>query len=91
MYVCSSVEYETPVFKKIVNIIVKDEKVFLLTSSVQTVQMDEHLHAFIIQDEIVHFSVFALQDLFYYRPFDKQYSYNSDDRNGYIVPSCHLF
>lgn len=87
MFVCSTVENEMPVFNKIVNIVLKDEKAFLLTSRVTTTCFNEHVHAFCIEGIDDMFTVICVSDLIYYRPFDRQFSYGNDESH-YIVPYC---
>ncbi len=87
MYVCSAVENEMPVFNKIVSIIVKDGQTFLLASNVITVCFDEHVHAFCIEEVGNIFTLISVDELIYYRPYDMQFSYDSDERT-YIVPCC---
>ncbi len=87
MYVCSAVENEMPVFNKIISSIVKDGQAFLLASNVITVCFDEHVHAFCIEEVGNIFTLICVDELIYYRPYDRQFSYDSNERT-YIVPCC---
>lgn len=85
MFVCSGTESEMPVFKKIINVIVKDDQAFLLTSNVATLCFDDHLNAFSIEEISDAFTVICVEDLVYHRPYDRQFSYDTDDERTYIV------
>lgn len=90
MYVCSGVENEIPVLSKIVSIIVRDDNSYLLTCKVSTVYFDDHLNAFCIEENLNVFTLVCVDDLVYYRPYDRQYSYENTDDRMYIVPYCTL-
>lgn len=74
MYICSGVENEMPLFNKIISIIVGNDKAYLLTSKVSTMYFDDHLNAFSIQEESDFFTLICVDDLMYYRPYDRQFS-----------------
>ncbi len=80
MYVCSAVENEMPVFINIISIILKDRQVFILASNAITVFFDEHVHAFCIEEVGNIFTLVCVDDLIYYRPYDRQFSYDRDER-----------
>lgn len=84
---CADTENEMPVFKKISNIIVKDDEAFLLTTKVNTMYFDDHLNGFSIEEVDDQFAVICLSDLTYYRPYDRQYS-SANDEMTFIVPHC---
>lgn len=87
MFVCTSIENEMPVFKKIVNVIIRDDEALLLTTKVNTMYFDSHLNAFSIEEEDDEFSVICVTDLTYYRPHERQFSLGNDEKT-YIVPYC---
>ncbi|XP_026018914.1 uncharacterized protein LOC113019411 [Astatotilapia calliptera] len=89
MYVCSGVENEMPLFSKIVSIIVSDFNTYLLTCKVSTVYFNDHLNAFVIEDGLDVFALISVDDLVYYRPYDRQFSNGTDDKM-YIVPYCNF-
>ena len=86
MFVCTSVENEMPIFYNI-NIIIKDDEPFLLTTKVMTMYFDDHLNAFSIEEVDDVFTVIFVNDLLYYRPYDRQFSPDNDETT-YIVPYC---
>lgn len=90
MYVCSGVENEMPLFKRIDCIIVCDDKAYLLTCEVSTMYFDEHLSAFCVEERTDVFQVISVYDLVYNRPHDRQFSYHTDDDHMYIVPYCYF-
>ena len=85
MYVCSVVENEMPLFNRIVSVIVKDDSAYLLTCAVSTMYFDDHLNAFSIEEKNNVFVLLCVDDLTYYRPYDRQFSNDSDDQM-FIVP-----
>ena len=87
MFVCTSVENEMPIFNKIINIIIADDKALLLMAKVDTMYFDDHLNAFSIDEVDDVFSVINVSELVYYRPYDRQFSTENDERT-YIVPFC---
>lgn len=89
MYVCSGVENEMPLFKRIDSIIVRDDNAYLLTCKVSTMYFDDHLNAFSIEEKTDVFTLICVDDLVYYRPHDRQFSYDTDDQM-YIVPYCNF-
>ena len=78
-----------PTFNKINNIIIKDDEVFLLATKVITMHFDDHLNAFSIEEVDDVFRLVSVDDLLYYRPYDRQFSPENDE-NVYIVPYCSL-
>lgn len=89
MFVCRDVKNEMPVFNKIVNIIVENDQAFLLSTNVTTVNFDDHMNAFCIEETTDIFTVICVDDLKYYRTYDGKISYNMDDRM-FIVPYCNF-
>ena len=87
MFVCTSVEDEMPIFNRIMNIIIKDDEAFLLTTKVMTMYFDDHLNAFSIEEVDDVFTVICVNDLLDYRPYDRQFSPDNDETT-YIVPYC---
>lgn len=88
MYVCTGVNNEMPLFNRIVSIIVWDESAYLLTCKVSTLYFDDHLNAFIIEENCNGYTLVCVDDLVYYRPYDRQFAYDSEFT--YIVPYCVL-
>lgn len=76
-----------PVFNKISSIIVKDGQALIFASNVITVCFDEHVHACCIEEVGNIFTLICVDDLMCYRPNDRQFSYDRDERT-YIVPCC---
>jgi len=89
MYVCMKTNMEVPVFGKITSIIIHEDHAFILTCTVDTLYFDEHFSAYCIKERDDSFSVVSIDELIYYRPYDKQLSNEMDDKI-YIVPHCHV-
>lgn len=88
LYVCCELQSDMPLFKKILNVILKDGCAYLVLCEVVTWGF-EHFSAFCIEESPCAFDILGVANLFHYKPYDKQFSYNSDG-NLYIVPHCHL-
>lgn len=88
MYVVTGVENEMPLFNRIDSIIVKDNNAYLLICKVSNNFFDDHLNAFGIEEKNEVFTVICVNDLVYYRPCDRQFSYDTDDQ-VYLVPYCN--
>ncbi|XP_042070926.1 uncharacterized protein LOC106632482 [Haplochromis burtoni] len=50
---------------------------------------NDHLNAFVIEDGLDVFALISVDDLVYYRPYDRQFSNGTDDKM-YIVPYCNF-
>ena len=90
LFVCCAVESDMPVFKKIINIVLKDGCAYFLLGEVLTLGFHDHFSAYCIQERPSPFVIVSVKSWFYYEAFDKQYAYNSDG-NMYLIPNCHLF
>ena len=88
MYVVTGVENEMPLFNRIDSIIVKDNSAYLLICKVSNNFFDDHLNAFGIGEKNEVFTVICVNDLVYYRPCDRQFSYDTDDQ-VYLVLYCN--
>lgn len=84
MYVCSSVENERPLFNRIVSVIVRDDSAYLLTCKLSTLYFADHLNEFSIEERTDTFTLICVYGLVYYRPYDRQFSYDTVDQM-YIV------
>lgn len=89
MYACSGVENDMPLFNRIDSIIVRGDNAYLLTCKVSTLHFDDHFNAFSIEEKPDVFTLICVDDLVYYRPHDRQFSYDTDDQM-YIVPYCNF-
>lgn len=89
MLVCTKKDVDLPIFNRIVSIIIKDNQAFLLMCKVETLYFDEHFNAYCVKDSGDSYSVQCIGDLMYYRPYDKQFS-NEMDEKTYVVPYCHI-
>ena len=89
LFVCTGSCHDLPEFKKICNIIIHEEHAFILVGSVDTLYFDEHFNGYCIEERDDAFSVLCIDQLTYFRPFDKQCSNESDNR-AYIVPYCYI-
>lgn len=69
----------------IVKIIVRDDNGYLLTHKVLTKYFDDHLNAFSIEEKMDLFTLICVDNLVYYRPYDRQFSYEDTDDQIYIV------
>ncbi len=91
LIVCGQVDLNLTVFYKIQDIIVRNECVLLVTSQLKIVCFDEHLFAYRIDHRpSTSLKVFTVNELPYYKPFDVQLSYGSDNLFCFIVPYCYL-
>jgi hypothetical protein len=91
LVVCLEINEELPVFSKISTIVVKDEQVVLIGSSVETICFDEHFHAFkVLYKPSQAPKVFNVQELLYFKPMDVQMAYGSTDVSLFVVPYCHM-
>ena len=89
--ICTEVACEMPVFCKIETIAVKDDTVLLCGKLMETMCFDHHYHAFKVKlhpDKVL--KVLHINDLFYFKPFDVQMKYESNDSSLYVVPYCHF-
>lgn len=89
MFVCITTDMEIPVFRKITNIIINEDQAFILTCRVDILYFDDHFNAYCIEERDDSFSVISIDELIYYRPYDKQFS-NEMDEKTYVVPHCHF-
>lgn len=89
LFVCCGLQSDMPVFKKIINVVLKDGSAYLVLCEVVTLGFHEHFSAFCIEESPCPFHIVSIAELFYYKPYDKQFSYNSDG-NVCIVPHCHI-
>lgn len=89
MFVCIRTNMEIPVFRRINNIIINEDQALILTCGVDTLYFDEHFNAYCVGERANSFSVISIKELVSYRPFDKQFS-NEMDEKTYIVPYCHI-
>lgn len=71
MFVCTGTEIEIPIFQKVTKIIIHDEQSFILTSRVDTPYFDYHFNAFCFNERADSFSVLRIEELIYYRQYDK--------------------
>lgn len=88
MFVCVGMFHELPVFKKIFTIVLHEECAFFIAFDVDTLYFDEHLNAYCIEERSDNFSVVCIDQLTYFKPFDKTFS-NENDR-AYLVPHCYI-
>ena len=88
LFICTGTSHDLPVFKKICNIIIHDQRAFIIGCTVDTLYFDEHFHAYCIEEQNNDNSLICIDQLTYFKPFDKQYS---NDGEIYIVPYCHMF
>jgi len=89
MFVCTATDMEIPVFRKITNIIINEDRAFILTCRVDTLYFHDHFNAYCIEERADSFSVISIDELIYYRPYDKQF-FNEMDEKTYVVPHCHF-
>lgn len=54
-----------------------NDKAYLVTCEVSTMCFDDHLSAFCVEERTGVFQVISIDDLVYYRPHDRQFSYQS--------------
>jgi len=52
-----------------------------LTCRVDTIYFDDHFNAYCIEERADSFSVISIDELNYYRPYDKQFSNEMDKKN----------
>lgn len=89
LLVCTGTSHDDlPVFKKICNIIIHEQRAFIIGCAVNTLYFDEHFHAYCIEEQNNEHIVIFIDQLTYFRPFDKQYS-NESERT-YVVPYCYV-
>ena len=91
LVVCLKVLNDMPVFYKIQRVVVNDEKLLLITFSLQTLCLDEHLYAYKVVCTTDGSHVIFVKDLFCYKAFDVQMSYSDNDSSSFIVPYCFLW
>lgn len=89
MFVCVRTNMEIPVFGRINNIIINEEQAFIFICEADILYFDDHLNAFCVEERTDSFSVIAIDELTYYRAFDKKFA-NEIRENTYIVPHCHI-
>lgn len=89
MFVCVKSCMENQTFRKITKNIINDNQALFLTCKVDMLYFDEHYNAYCIEDTGDFFTVIMVSDLIYYRPYDKLYS-NEMDEKTYLVPHCHV-
>lgn len=87
MFFCIRTNMDILVFRRINNIIINDQA-FILTRGVDTLYFDEHFNAYCVEERTDSFYVISIEELIYYRPFDKQFS-NEMDEKTFIVPYCY--
>lgn len=91
LIVCGEVDIDLPVFYKIKDIVVRNEFVVLVASPLKTVCFDDHCYAYRIEPRHCEsLKVFNVTELIYYKPFDVQMSYGSDNFFWFVVPYCSL-
>ncbi|XP_041935316.1 uncharacterized protein LOC121697735 [Alosa sapidissima] len=74
LFIATETSHDLPVFKKICRIIIHEQHAFIIGCTVDTLYFDEHLHAFCIEEQNDDYVVICIDQLTYFRPFDKQYS-----------------
>lgn len=89
LFVCTGTSNDLPVFNKICNIILHEQHALIIASTVDTLYFDEQFHAYCIQEQSNDHALIFVEQLTYFRPFQKQYS-NESERT-YIVPYCYIF
>lgn len=89
LFVCTGMFNDLPLFKRIKHIVMYGNKAFVLGGAVKTLYFD-HFHAYCIDDQRQENSLIAVENVKYFKPFDKQLA-NNDDGLLYIVPHCHMF
>lgn len=90
LLVCTGTSHDDlPVFKKICNIIIHEQHAFIIGCAVDTLYFDEHFPAYCIEEQNNEHIVIFIDQLMYFRPFDKQYS-NESERT-HIMPYCCMF
>lgn len=90
LVVCLKVHCEMPVFHKIYQVVVKDERLLLVTFALRTICVDEHFNAFKVVCTTDGPHVVDVKELFYYKAFDIQMSYSCGDSSLFIVPYYFL-
>lgn len=90
LVVCSTMEEDMPVFCQIIDTLMVENDIFLLTHKLFTENFDEHHHAFkVVQTE--ERCVIKITELKCHRPFDIQNSYSAADESLYIISSFIMF
>jgi len=74
LFICTGCTDDLPVFKKICDIIIYEQRAFIISCNVETMYYDDHLNAYCIEDQMNEISVISVKDLTYFTPFDKQCS-----------------
>ncbi|CAG5928484.1 unnamed protein product [Menidia menidia] len=88
LFICTAMSNDLPVFNKICHIIIHKQQAFIIGCAANTLYFDEHFHAYRIEEKNNE-HVICIDKLTYVRPFDRQYSNESE--NIYIVPHCYMF
>lgn len=88
LFVCTGMCDELPIFKKICTIVIHGQSAFFIACDVCTLYFDEHLNAYCIEECSNHFSVINVDQITYFKPFDKMFYYG-DDRE-FLVPYCYI-
>lgn len=74
IFICTGTHNDMPVFKKFCNIIIHEQYAFTIGSSVNRIYFSEHFHAYCIKEQNNEYDVICIDQLTYFKPFDKQYS-----------------
>lgn len=89
MFVGIRTNMEIPVFGRINNIIMNEDQAFILTCGVDTLYVDNHFNAYCVEERTDSFSVISIGELIYYRPYDKQFSNEMDEKTySATLPYC---
>lgn len=88
--VCNSMEEDMPIFCKVLDVLLVEDDIFLLTHKLFTENFDEHHHAFkvLLTEEKC---VIKTTELKCHKPFDIQSSYDAADESLFIIPSFMMF
>jgi len=89
LIVCNEIEDEIPVFSQIRKILFIDSTVYFIVDKLFTEHFSEHFHAFKVQRYCELSELVKANSLKFYRPFDLQCLYGSDD-GEYVVSSSVL-
>ena len=87
--ICVKVENELPVFHVIQKIVIKDEQVIFITTALETICLNEHVHAYKVLHTTEAPFVLDIKGIFYHRIFDILMSYGGDT-DLFIVPYCFM-
>lgn len=85
LLICNEIENEIPVFSQIRKILLVNNTVYFIADKLLTEHFSEHHHAFKVQRYCELGELIKASELKFYRPFDLQSSYGSDN-SEYVVP-----